>query len=98
MTTFKVTLMNKNRGFIQTIDVPETESILGEAAEQGIKIPFECVIGACAICQGTLISGAVDQSEQLFLSEEQIESRSVLLCVAKPLSDCSLEVELEDYL
>jgi ferredoxin len=98
METYKVTLINKGQGFAQTIDVPATESILSEAAEHGIKIPFECVLGACATCQGMLISGEVDQSEQMFLSDAQIEAGLVLTCVAKPLSDCTLEVELDNYL
>jgi len=98
MATYKVTLINAGRGFKQTIDVPDSESILGEAAEHGIKIPFECVVGACATCQGKIISGTVDQSEQMFLSEKQVAQGYVLTCVAKPTSDCTLEVDLDDYL
>ncbi|HAZ49805.1 MAG TPA: ferredoxin [Cyanobacteria bacterium UBA11369] len=98
MATYKVTLINAGRGFQQTIDVPDSESILGEAAEYGIKIPFECVVGACATCQGKIISGTVDQSEQMFLSEKQVAQGYVLTCVAKPTSDCTLEVDLDDYL
>ncbi|MCU0536407.1 MAG: 2Fe-2S iron-sulfur cluster-binding protein [Hydrococcus sp. Prado102] len=98
MKTYKVTLINNSRGFQQTIDVPETEAILMEAAESGIKIPFECVMGACAACQGKIVSGTVDQSEQIFLSDRQIEEGYVLTCTAKPTSDCTLEIELDDYI
>jgi len=98
MVNYKVTLINKSRNFSQTIDVPETESILDQAAEYGIKIPFECVVGSCAMCQGKIVSGTVDQEEQIFLSEEQIAAGYVLTCVAKPTSDCILEVELDNYL
>ncbi|MFM7427592.1 MAG: 2Fe-2S iron-sulfur cluster-binding protein [Elainella sp.] len=98
MATYQVTLINQSQDFARTIDVPDTESILNEAFEQGIKIPFECVVGACAACEGKLIAGEVDQAEQIFLNDDQIESGSVLLCVAKPMSDCTIEVELEHYL
>ncbi len=98
MATYKVTLINKDRGFVQTINVPDTEPILGEAVEHGIKIPFECVVGACATCQGKIISGTVDQSEQIFLNEKQVAQGYVLTCVARPTSDCTLEVELANYL
>jgi 2Fe-2S type ferredoxin len=98
MKTYKVTLINNSRGFQQTINVPETEAILMEAAESGIKIPFECVMGACAACQGKIVSGTVDQSEQIFLSDRQIEEGLVLTCIAKPTSDCTIEVELDDYI
>jgi ferredoxin len=78
MKTYKVTLIDKNRDFQKTIDVPETEAILMEAFESGIKLPFECVVGACGICQGKIVSGTVDPSEQIFLSDGQIEEGYVL--------------------
>ncbi|MEB3292828.1 MAG: 2Fe-2S iron-sulfur cluster-binding protein [Synechococcales bacterium] len=98
MTSYKVTLINPHQNFTQTIDVPNTQFILYEAAEHQIKIPFECMVGACATCQGKLIEGTVDQSEQFFLSDRQVAEGYVLLCVAKPTSDCTLEVHLENYL
>lgn len=98
MATYQVTLINQSQNFERTIAIPDTESILEQAVEQGVKIPYECVVGACAMCQGKLISGTVDQSEQLFLSESQMEAGYVLTCVARPTSDCRLEIELDHYL
>ncbi len=98
MTTYNVTLINHQKNFQQTIAVPDDEYILSEAAEQGIKVPFECVVGACATCQGKIISGTVDQSEQMFLSDKQIAEGYILTCVAKPTSDCTIEVYLDEYL
>lgn len=98
MTTYKVTLVNYSKNFQQTIAVPDDEYILSEAAELGIKIPFECVVGACATCQGKIVSGTVDQSEQMFLSDKQVAEGYILTCVAKPTSDCTIEIDLDDYL
>ncbi|VEP12784.1 Ferredoxin [Hyella patelloides LEGE 07179] len=98
MTTYNVTLINNSKNFQKTIAIPDNEYILSEAVEEGIKIPFECVVGACATCQGKMISGTVDQSEQIFLSEEQIEEGYVLTCVAKPTSNCTIEIDLGEYL
>jgi ferredoxin len=98
MATYQVTLIDRNQNFSKTIAVPDTETILNEAAEQGIKIPFECVVGACAICESKLISGTVDQEEQMILSEKRIAEGYVVTCVAKPTSDCVLEVMLDNYL
>ena len=98
MTTYNITLINNDKNFQQTIAVPDDEYILSEAVEQGIKIPFECVVGACDACQGKIVSGTVDQSEQIFLSDKQVESGYILTCVAKPTSDCTIEVEIDRYL
>ena len=98
MVSYNVTLINQEQNFQQTIAIPETESILDEASEKAIKIPFECVVGSCGMCQGKLISGTVDQSEQIFLAEQEIENGAVLTCVAKPTSDCVIEIKLDNYL
>lgn len=95
MTTYQVTLIDRRKGFEQTIAIPSTETILNEAFEQGIHIPFECVVGACAACEGKLLQGAVDQSEQIFYNEDQLAAGYVLLCVAKPITDCVIEVDLD---
>ncbi len=39
-----------------------------------------------------------DQSDQSFLSEEQVEANYVMLCVAYPKADCKLKIEVEDEL
>lgn len=98
MATYQVTLIDRSKNFQQTIEVPDTETILNEAAEKGIKIPFECVVGACAVCESKLISGTIDQEEQMILSEKRVAQGYVVTCVAKPTSDCTLEITLDNYL
>lgn len=98
MATYQVTLIDRSKNFQQTIEVPDTETILNEAAEQGIKIPFECVVGACAVCESKLVSGTIDQEEQMILSEKRVAQGYVVTCVAKPTSDCTLEITLDNYL
>ncbi|MBH8562709.1 2Fe-2S iron-sulfur cluster binding domain-containing protein [Nostoc sp. CENA67] len=98
MATYQVRLINKKEDLDTTIEVDEDQNIVDAAEEAGIELPYSCHSGGCSSCVGKVVEGEVDQEDQLFLDDEQLEKGFALLCVSKPRSNCTIKTHQEAYL
>lgn len=91
MSTYRVTVRNRNG---RVVSVSGDECILDALEEHGMRLPYGCRFGACLTCAASLVEGQVDQSggRSFALRPQQEEDGYVLLCVARPRSDCVIDV------
>jgi ferredoxin len=85
-----------NQGGVSYV-VDAERPLLDTLNEHGVDLPYGCRYGGCITCAAKLLAGEVDQHEQVALNNRQITDGYVVLCVARPLSDCTLEVGVESH-
>jgi phenol hydroxylase P5 protein len=79
------------------VDCRRGQTILDACLRAGVWLPHSCTHGTCGTCKATIVAGDIDHgaaSAFALLDIERDEGKA-LLCSAKPLSDVTVEVEVE---
>ena len=93
LKSYKITLTNNNIN----VEVNSDQSIYDAVLETGLQLPIGCNYGGCITCAAKLISGNVKQPGATALNKRQSKAGYILLCVAKPTSDCVVEEGVESH-
>lgn len=91
--SFQVELRNSG----VTLTVGTDQPIYRAALEAGIQLPIGCDYGGCITCAAKLIFGKVRQPGATALNKRQSAAGYILLCVARPKSDCVIEDGVESH-
>ncbi len=90
----KITI--KNRDNI-TYEVDHRKPLLDSLKAKGVDLPYGCKYGGCITCAAKLINGRVNQTAQVALNNRQLNKGYVILCVARPVTDCTFEIGVESH-
>jgi len=92
--TVRITLENRD-GVVFVVDprVP----LLNSLEAHGVSLPYGCRYGGCISCAAKLLEGSVDQRGAVALNNRQLADGYILLCVARPQSDCTLAVGVDSH-
>jgi ferredoxin len=71
--------------------------LLDSLRAHGVDLPYGCKYGGCITCAAKLIAGEVNQNAQVALNNRQLNDGYIILCVARPLSNCTLEIGVESH-
>ena len=94
MGILKITLSNRGG---ETYFVERRQPLLKSLESQGVSLPYGCRYGGCITCAAKLLEGEVAQNGAMALNNRQLRFGYVLLCVARPLTDCTLDVGVESH-
>ena len=78
--------LKTQEGEENTFECDEDTTILDALEEAGLEHNYSCRAGSCSSCCMKLVDGTVNQEDQFFLDDDQLESGFVLTCVALPSS------------
>jgi len=92
----EVTITLANRGGA-SFRVDPREPLLNALEARGMSLPYGCRYGGCISCAAKLLAGEVDQRAGVALNGRQLADGYVLLCIARPLGDCTFDVGVESH-
>jgi len=94
MALIQITISNRENTVYK---VSGRMPLLKELRDQGVDLPYGCEYGGCITCAAKLIKGEVDQRSQVALNNRQINNGYIILCVARPKTDCTIEIGVESH-
>lgn len=94
MRTVTITLANRDGS---TYQVDGNRPLLNSLEDVGVSLPYGCKYGGCITCAAKLLEGEIDQKAAVALNNRQLRDGYVLLCVARPLTDCTLNVGVDSH-
>lgn len=80
-----------------TLTVPADKPIYKAALDAGVQLPIGCDYGGCITCAAKLVSGKVRQPNATALNRRQSQAGYILLCVARPQSDCVIDDGVQSH-
>ena len=90
----EITISNRSNNIYK---VDQRKPLLDSLRAKGVDLPYGCKYGGCITCAAKLIKGRVNQKAQVALNNRQLNDGYVILCVARPETNCTLEIGVDSH-
>jgi len=94
----KITVFDSHNSSFWVITSGINVPIMDALELEGFHLPICERAGASSTCVAKLVSGTVDQFDQTFLTDDQIQAGYILPCVAYPITDITIVLNQEEFL
>lgn len=87
-------------GTTERVRIEDDETVLDAIRDRAaeVDVEYSCRAGACTTCAGKVIDGRVEQPGATGLEPADVDDGYALLCVSEPVSDCRIEVGVQEDL
>jgi ferredoxin-NADP reductase len=85
----------RRAGVAMDVIVPAGQTLLDAGLAAGVPMKLSCAMGGCGACAVRLTAGEVVMDEPNCLGDAERARGLVLACVARPLSPCTVETEVQ---
>lgn len=77
-----------------TFEASSEESILDAGLRENLDLPYNCQLASCGTCRSLLVEGTITYGDTpvYAIDDDEINEGYVLLCAAKPRSDCVIQL------
>ena len=90
----EITISNRSNNIYK---VDQRKPLLDSLRAKGVDLPYGCKYGGCITCAAKVIKGRVNQKAQVALNNRQLNDGYVILCVARPETNCTLEIGVDSH-
>lgn len=81
-------------GFESVLSSDDSKTILESIEKMGLDVPYSCRVGVCSSCKCKLISGQVEEDDEMCLTDKEKSEGWIITCQTYPKTDIEINFDI----